>query len=63
MPNGLIHSYIEALGRTWRPHDDYYWPGRDSKNRHAALSSFQDVRGDSHEAEPSCCRRSLHRGS
>jgi hypothetical protein len=32
MSEGLIHSYIEALGRTLRPNDDYYWHGPGLEN-------------------------------
>ena len=52
MSDGLIHSYIEALGRTLRPNDDYYWPGRDSKTRRRALRSPPDSGGISHENGP-----------
>ena len=49
MTDGLIHSYIETLGQTLRPHDDYYWPGRDSKTRRRTLRSLPHTGGDSHD--------------
>ncbi len=30
MLEGLAQSYLEALSRTLRPGDDYYWPGRNA---------------------------------
>jgi len=52
MPEGLIHSYIEALGRTLRPNDNYYWQGRDSKTRRRTLRSPPESGGISHENGP-----------
>lgn len=52
MPEGLIHSYLEAFTGAWQPRDVYLRPGRDSKIGRRALRSSADSGGDHEEHGP-----------
>ena len=46
MLDGLMHSYLEALGRGWQPRDAFIGADRDSLLPRSALSSPQQRTGE-----------------
>ena len=49
MLDGLIHSYLETVGRAWEPRDAFVRPRWDSLLPHSALSSRQMRTGEADE--------------
>jgi len=51
MTDGLMHAYLESLGRAWRPRDEPRQRFRDSPSEQTALSSRQSNQGETSYAD------------